>query len=290
MSDWMIDRVLDQTRQNADETSINAKYSDDDLLSRIEAAFQHILFEIGLNRSDPVLVRHNIEISQGTDVYLLPPNVGRVQRFARLNDDREIQEYWEPRSPRNIYGPGFRFEGRLLRFEPSYIGDSKTLELLYIPNGDFRLHYGTAMAASASTVTLPAAPTKGSLDTRENAYVGGVLRLTDTGNGYLQERVITAYDRVTRIAAVEPDFSPAPSGTITYEIVPCWLRAVERIAALFVAVELAAITGNLKKRAALEMQYRQALRVVRQSLTQKQNIIGQYFEHDTWPAQRGGYA
>jgi len=275
-------RQLNLIRRYTDEPSIGSKYSDEELIEQIEAATQTVLAELHTSEDAPIVVRHAISVNEGAVSYLLPPNVEAILRIAKLNETTGLPDYMvEPTSIWSWNGPGLRLEGRTLRFDPVFSGATDTLEIMYVPNGDIRLHYGTGTSPTATTLTLAASPTLGTLDTRENCYVGCVLRVVSDTNGYIQERTITAYDRTTRVATVFPAFDPTPSGTITYEVAPTYGRFVEQLISFYVAHQLRAVAGDLKKAAALQDQYVKARRILRMQLNRVQGIVSDRFEHDT---------
>lgn len=284
---YCIDRLITLIRQNADEPSAKAKYSEDDLISRIESSFQENIAELHVAADNPLLVRHTITLTDHSEQFLLPPAVEQLRRIARLSDNghRDVDWKLEPAAVGRWHGPGIRLEGRVLRFDPVWQGGDHTVELMYVPNGDVRMHYGTVPTPgegesdtiTGTTIILAANPTKGTLDTRDNAYTGAMLRIVDSTAGYEQERLITAYDRITRTATVSPAFDPLPTGTVTYEVIPIYYRMMERIVALHVAMDLLAIAGNTKKYSLLATQYRKALRALRMQLGRMQNIVGDCF-------------
>lgn len=282
MPTYMIDRLVQLVRQNTDEPVADAKYTVADLLGRIEAAFQEILADLNCNRDDPLLVRHPVMLEEGSNLFLLPPNVEQIVRLAELDDTTGLPA-WQmvPGSSARVGGPGFRVEGRMLRLDPNWLGATREVVLMYVPNGDFRLHYGTTVEVQEDSLVLAATPAQGERDTRENAYVGAVVRVIDGGRGLMQERFIRSYDWVSRRAAVEPGFDPVPPHESGYEVVPCWLRETERVVAFHVALDLLSISGNTTKHGLLERRYYQAMRTLRMQLSRKQNIVGDYFEHWT---------
>jgi len=277
-----INRMVALIRLHADEPDVDAKYTPQQLLDLTEGAFEDVLVDLNAVQDAPLIVRHPLTFAQGTQEYLLPPGIDQLLEIAEIDSttDRPLWSVY-PRSARSPYGPIIRLEGRVLRLDPKWLSDSKTVRASYVPNGDFRLHYGTAGSATATTVVLAASPTTGTLDTRENAYAGAVLRILSDDNGYVQERTVTAYDRETRTATVSPAFDPTPTGTIVYEVVPTYSRKVERVVALKVAIGLRATARDAKGVQLLEREYTKAQRHLLLSEARKQNITGRRFEHDT---------
>jgi len=274
-----LERVLALIRQNADEPVIDAKYSDDDLLLRVEAAYQIVLSEINVNNDAPILSRHNISLATGTATYMLPPNAQSVTRIAKINATTGQPEWYVTPLSRWGPAPGIRFEGRVLRFEPTWLNAAETVEMTYIPNGDVRLHYGTAAAVDSTSVTLTETPTLGDYDDRANAYVGSVLRILSSGAGGIQERTVTAMS--SKQCIVDPAWSPSPSGTTVYEIVPLYGRLVESVVAAYVARDLQRINRNKLGVQFLNEKYMEERRATRLQVARINGILGLSMEHDT---------
>lgn len=211
-----INRVIRLIRKDTDEPSINAKYSGADLLTLVEQGFQVALADLNALTDNPMKVRLSMTVGPDTTEYLLPPSVEQIIRIARIDPESgRPQEIWTPRPEASWYGAGVLLEGRVLRLDPSITrgSDDIELEIKYIPNGDVRLHYGFLEDLTATTCVLDRVPSFGKLDTRENAYVGTVLRILSTDDedtNYVQERTITAYDRTTREATLTPALDPLP--------------------------------------------------------------------------------
>jgi len=273
-------RLIAWVRANTDESDVRAKYSDSDLIDRLEGSFAEVLTELGGAQDDPLLVRHNISISEGSTVFLLPPCVGELLRIAKRSGTTEDYIEWQllPRPMTRFQGKGLYLEGRMLRFEPPWAGTDYTLELLYIPTGDFRFHYGTSTTFTTNTITLAASPTLGTLDTRDNAYTGAILRvLGNNGDSVIQERFISSYDRSTRIATVEPAFSPALDTTCVYEVIPSYFRQLERLAAWNVALDLLSIRGNAKKYGLMASRFQAKMRTTRIAIRRRESMLGTHF-------------
>jgi DNA/RNA endonuclease YhcR with UshA esterase domain len=285
---YFIDRLVALIRENTDEPSAGAKYDTDSLLRRIKGISQEVITELNALADNPVYGRINISFAQGTDTYILPPNVSSIERIGRLNSLTGLPEgiLWL-RSKRNPYGPVFRLEGQTLRMDPKWLGATTEYEMLYIPNGNFEFHYGTAAGSTTTTLTLAATPTAGARDTRQNAYVGSTVRIiTDDGN-IVQERNVTGYVNSTRVITVSPAFNPTLAGTITYEIIPSYWHFLERVISFKVALDLVAIEGNPRRVAGLTTLLRNSMRSARLELNRMENIKGNMTEADTIPGRLG---
>jgi len=279
---YAIDRIVNQIRKLLDEPSVKAKYSDADLLGLVQSAIPQVLTDWNGTRDDCLIARHEISVQDGSTTFLLPPNVEQLLWIVKRDSENRVQFRIGPRAPTRFQGPGLRLEGRVLRFEPSWDGNSYTLELGYVPNGDVLLHYGTASSATSASIVFAAAPTGGSLDTRENAYIGSVVRIVSDSNGYVQERIVTAYDRTTRTAIVDPAFSPTPTGTILYEVVPDYWTLLETALALRVALTILAVRGESPRYGLLNREYQKVIRSIRVATIRKESIFGDYFSKSDW--------
>jgi hypothetical protein len=76
------------------------------------------------------------------------------------------------------------------------------------------LHYGTAVAGAANTVTLAAGASA------QNSFYNNALIVITAGTGVGQARTITAYVGGTQVATVDRIWSVQPTGTSQYMIVP----------------------------------------------------------------------
>jgi hypothetical protein len=103
---------------------------------------------------------------------------------------------------------------------------------------------GTALGGAAGTITLDS----GSVD----GYTGQVVRLTG-GTGAGQARLVTAYEPMTGVASVSPNWTIAPDATSTFAVLPVgpagvelWRRVVPAAVASsgYVRVDLRQIDGD----------------------------------------------
>jgi hypothetical protein len=284
--------VTTRVRLYTDEPSTNAKYSDANILSFLRTVWRQIMQDVNRNSQAPIVVRHDVSISNDDNVHELPPTVGSILRLAKYDTTTGTVD-WEviPKSRWNPAGPGFTVEGNIIRFEPDWDWGSHTLRLEYIPNGDVSFHDGTAGTITNSTtnnnctIVLASSPTTGSLDTRPNAYAGQILRiLSATTNDYEQQRIITAYDVTTRTATVQPAFSTSlvPSGTVTYEVAPfLGTEFGVDLVSLAVARYILGIEGDSGRLKTMSMLYTNLMREIRLGQSSIEMIVGNHFEVDT---------
>jgi hypothetical protein len=290
-----ITRTIGLVRKVCDEPSVDAKWNDAEILDRIHKAFAQVIQDVNAASQAQILIRHDIALVVNQLIYPLPPHVGNIREFAVIDSVTDaVTAEIVPRSFYNPAGAGFRVEGHYLRLgrKPT---KAQTLRLTYTPTGEFRMVKGTWTDAlssgkvTASTLILSdAAGTQigqGSLDTRDNAYAGCMLRILADAGGYVQDRLITAYNNRTRMATVAPPFSPTPatdaSNSLEYEVIPIMGDLLEEVVVLRAALMIVAFEGNKKKVDAITREYSQALRAIRMDLANRQTRMGMHWEHDT---------
>lgn len=273
-------------RKMTDEPSVNPKYTNGEIVDFLQAAFATVVTDLNVNTDHPVVVRYEITLESGKQNYTLPPNVGEVWRVAKLNTTSGLPEYemW----PDNHFSSGqsgIVIEGNTLRLLRDW-KSTDTLEILFVPLGEPLMHYGTAAAVTASTITLAAIPTDGTLDTRENAYAGYLVRiLTSTGPAghekAVRERLITAYNSVTRVATLAEDWTTLPTGTITYEVVPQYSLVLKHLVCLSAAMDILAIEASTKRLQALHTRFVAKQRAMRLMVERKCARFPGHAEGDT---------
>ena len=142
----------------------------------------------------------------------------------------------------------------------------------------------------------PTSVTTGTVDTRENAYGGLMLRGTelaydsgDAANEVLQERIITSYDPTTLTFTVDPAFSPVPStadGDCKFEVVPAYHSDLELAICLITAELLIGSSGDTKRMVNLQRMRKDFFRTVKIRISNYENRYGDRFEGDTWDNDR----
>lgn len=282
MPDYAIDRIIARVREETNEPSVDPKFTDARLVHRIQDAYADIIMGLNTNRDDAVVASINVSFANGSTLFLLPPTLGEIIAVGLINSTTGLLD-WEilPGSRTRIGGPGFVIEENMIRLLPTWQGADNTVTIKYLPSGPFSMHYGTAAASAAASLTLASTPTLGDRDTRANAYVGAVVRLVSDSNNIVQERTIATYDNTTRVITPSVDFSPTPAGTVYYEILPSYHKQLERLVALWVSMELAAVMPSTERYTLLERRFLSSRREFRSQLTRRQNVLPDRFEPNT---------
>jgi hypothetical protein len=280
----------------SDEPETNAKYTDAQIIKFIETDWGIINRELGRHRTNSVLSRANITLTTDVSRYRLPPVIGTVVRMSQLDDNNRPKGFFTTSSVMNPAGLGISLQYNTLVLEPDYSGSSATLAIDYIAHGSVKLHAGTCTIDTSSStetlVTLGATPTTGSLDQRENAYVGQILRVTAAASdSYEQDLIVTAYDVTTRIATCKPAANTDLLGTYTgatlfdYEVTPMLSSIDSTIVAYAVARRLIGNEGDTRYKN-ITQSYVELMRDIRLAAGQYDGIRGHVFGADSVENQR----
>lgn len=135
--------VVSLVRKATDEPSQSPKYTDGDIVEYLQAGMDAVLTDILINTDHPIIVRYTITLVDGTQFYILPPNVAELMRIAKINSTSGLPEYevW-PGSHMNPGGHGWKLEGNVLRLLRDW-DSTDSLELMYIPNSEPAMHKAT---------------------------------------------------------------------------------------------------------------------------------------------------
>jgi hypothetical protein len=135
--------------------------------------------------------------------------------------------------------------------------ETKTWTLSYL-KGPIVLHYATAQAAAASTITFddPASADAGELVSLDDYYAGSLVHVYSASTaGERQVREVSAYDATTKVATVRVPWGTTPAGTILYEILPDVPDGLDEIYALLVAIKNTGRRANRSRRVELERNF-----------------------------------
>ena len=273
-SDSFLSRGIVDVREALDEPSVSAKYTDARIIEHLEKAYILVLNEKNRQDKTMAVVKQTLTVESDTTEYVLPYTMGSFYGLYN-EDDAGGKIFYDGRSRYNPFGQRLWLEGHTLHIQSvDTLGIGATLKMEWVPSGIARLHNGVCtISADGLTVTLGATPNAGTLDTHNNAYSGGVLRIlgvdgtTVVGN-YLQERNITAYDNTTREATLDVALDPIPTtddGYIYYEIAPAIHKGMDMVVALYAAYRIMTVEGNQKRSKGILDAYRNELRNVRLS-------------------------
>lgn len=273
-----ISRIINLTRKLTDDPALNAKWTNGDIIALCRKSWAQLWIDLNMSADNPVTVRHDITVNITGQDYWLPPTVGEILRFSRIEATSDMPT-WEvvPKSRYNPFGPGFQIEGNLIRFTPIW-GFGDTLRLEYIPSGDVFPHEGTGSVVpedddhvAGQWFTLSSPPAAGVLDERPNAMAGYLIRFfTDAS---ILEHVIDSHDQPTNRVKLRIPTSPAlPEGSaIEYEVVPVFGSLFEFVIAIMISRTILAGEANAERRKELTSEYAEAIRGLQLHLTHMQN-------------------
>lgn len=289
--------IIERIRGYLDTTE--DKYSDDYLAQQVVMPeFVNVWSRISLGMQNPIVLRHRITTVQGKQSYQLPPNVGEVWGVYQYGDDDRIAREFRPRGGEwTPGGPGWRIEGNTLFFRPEPRA-GEDWDVLYMPNGDFLMHYGTGTVEAAEgsdssssssseaqeldTFTLSSNPVVGLVDYRPQAYAGSMLRIIPA-SGVVEERIVREYDPETRVVTVDPAFEYRTAGeSVDYEIVPMAAQALaDSVAASGALRHGVALDVSQKKANMLTMEYRKATKTILDNLNNVNQQLPKHFDKKT---------
>jgi len=268
-SDSFITRALAKIREQVDEPALNAKYSDTTLIALMEQKYPEILGEINRNSQTPVVARTTVTYDGTTEDYMLPSTIGTIVAIYTL-ESTGYKTFYESMGQYNTAGRGIWLEGNNLHVQSGILNTNTVITIESLPSGIARLCNGTCTIASDGlSATLPVSALVGTRDLHEEAYNGSVFRLlrsTESAYDTIQDRLITSYDALTRVATFDKALSPIPlSGTTYFEIAPHMMYSLDMVIATYVAARISATEGNMERSNALMASYRQTLRHLRLS-------------------------
>lgn len=229
------------------------KYSDSYILNHVVMPeYVNVWSRLALSMENPIVLRHTFTTAEGQQSYQMPPNVQEVWGIYRYDGttDRKTAQYeptggaWAPG------GPGWRIEGNTIFFRPVPTSGTRW-DLLYMPSGDFLMHYGTGTVSSTTEVVLASSPTLGQLDRRLNGYGGGILRVikkSDDSVLTVEERIVRSYAPDTRTVTVDPALSSySDTDEVLYEVVPVGTQNLSSAVAAAGAMNLGAAMNVSQK-------------------------------------------
>ena len=198
----MLKTAIERIRGFLDDPDLEAKYSDDYIVRHIiSPAFASVLSRVNNSASNPVIHKISFPLVKNQQDYQLPPAVGEVMRLCISDEMGRVLQEALPRGFWNLRGPNWQIQGNVISFIPLPPEAYSTMELWYIPSGDYKPVYSTGGVAaftlstdkSYATITVTTAATVGDWDRRPSAYVGQMMRLLPA-TGVVEERLISGWD------------------------------------------------------------------------------------------------
>lgn len=228
--DTFLGTIIRRIRYLTDEPAVQAKYDPSVLIADfIEPSWGELWEGMMMSSSNPVVCRMDIKLVKGIKKYRLSPNVRRIVRVGKMDDQGVITAAVFPKHPDDVCF-GWLVNGPDLELTPFPLDDNMFtdghLTIWYIPSGDVRLHQGEgdhSPGGNTSKFRLAAAPVWGRLDRRVNAYAGLILRIFDPSLTTTHEEVITSYDPATRDVTLNRALDAevlAANGPLEYEVAP----------------------------------------------------------------------
>ena len=115
--------------------------------------------------------------------------------------------------------PRASIRGKYLILKPKPASTIANNLKIYFVRQPYKLHYGTAQAGAASTITLASSATAGTVETIDDYYNFAWVQTTG-GTGAGQIRQISDYVGSTKVATVDTAWSVQPDNTTVYSTLP----------------------------------------------------------------------
>jgi hypothetical protein len=276
--------IIERVRAYLDEAVLDAKYTNDYLVRHVICPeMVNVISRLSMNYTNPIRIRHSITLATDTEHYILPPNIGEIYRVAVMDSNNKITEEMMPHNEFHTRGPNWQIQGNMLSFRP-LPPKAQTLDIHYIPNGDFLPHYTTSgELLTTTTFLLDGGPVLGGIDPRENAYAGAILRVWNSNKSILEERIIESYDASSRTATVRTAFSDIVVGDeMTYEVAPVGMQSLYQAIACACAVNLGTVRNVTQKQMQYYLlQYKINMKTIGDNLSNMQSRVGKHYDKGT---------
>ena len=282
----IIKTYCEKVRHYLDDPDLDAKYDDKYLVRYfLASAMTDVISRVSMMSDAQIILPLTITVEAGTQYYKLPPTVRQVMRVGLA--DATTGLFIEDHTPRNefsIFGPGWSLEGNTISFKPVPTV-ARSFTLLYIPTGDVSVHYeagtnGVLLTNKTFTLASSASNLLGSLDKRENAYVGSYLRIF--GADIHDECLISEYNATTRLCTLRTPATFVSPAAASYEVVPFLLEPM--LDAISLSASMRAGVGrkiNNTHMQALMLAYKQAIKTAHDTYGNMNARVGKRFTGGT---------
>jgi hypothetical protein len=226
-----------------EEVAEASDWSDSEIIRYMDAENRHLSAIVREKNEDFFGFREIFPVVSSQSEYPLPRTLAQLRWVEMITSgvsgsapdfvvdeiNREFQEIERADSLRELY---FTNSVRRSRYTSSVeryrIFDNK---MIFAPGtalaGHIRLwfirtlpklHYGTAVAAAAGTITFSATPTIGVLQNEHDIYSGSLVGIF-SGLGAGQVRRVLNYDATTRVATLDDNWLVTPNTSSEYSII-----------------------------------------------------------------------
>jgi hypothetical protein len=185
-------------------------------------------------------------------------------------DTSEIYQYWQS-SNNTALARAIRFEGRNMILEPGYANVSQIK--IYYERVPAPLLYGTAQAADATTITLPATAA-----IHDDAYNGDEFEILD-GTGVGQSGTATDYVGSTKVATFATFGTPPDSTSVISTLLPDPINKFPTVLCLGAARRLIVEKRDGERWQMLSQQYAEDYQEYKNSLDTRQTDQPKYGEY-----------
>lgn len=279
--DSIIYHLINKVRTYTDEPESDGKFTNAWLVKdTIPAAAADVISRINNTNNGKIIQKYNVTLSDGLSRYRMPPHVGEILRFVKVDSNGNAFADAKPRDIMHWREEGWRVEGSpgmldLIVPDPGSV--TQTLQMWYVPNGQQRLLFGTTELTSDPETTLTVTTASlGNVDRRNNAYAGAFLRLIPDRSTASTERVAeslisaSAYSDsgVTTITPYTTLDHSSSTSTRDFEVVPIITIAFEEAIAIRAASKLGLTMGwSQAKRRSYDLEYLSALKTASDNMT-----------------------
>lgn len=255
-------------KQSLGDPSFSKRVTTSRILRELEVKHLEVYENILRISSGVGYTETDITLENDREFYPLPGNFRRFRGFEKRlsNDPNQVSAVyrtlhpWEP-------GPGIEIlsgqHGFKIRPRP-VLGVDETWTLKY-QAGTVILHYGTAREVGDKHIdfqnNLPAV--QGEIVSSDDYYKGSLIGIVSADTGVGQVMECSGYLGAGNRALLRHSFSPAPTGTVTYEIRPILPRPYHKLIALGAAITFAAERRDFQGRAALIHEWRELWRATK---------------------------
>lgn len=288
-ADTFLTRTVADVRLATDEPTVNAKYTDANIISFIEQAYTSVLGEMQRNENTHIVAEYTITYVADQEYYLLPGTAGTIISIGYKDATYGTKFFYEKGGHLSEFGTRVTIENNFLRIQPRVLTGGDIITVCYLPSGCAKLFSASTTTYTAGSITFDSGSLdEGSRDVRPYAYVGSTLRiLPDANNIVQQERIITGQSGDDyNVFEVSPDFSPVLESTAVFEIYPSLPIELDAAVTLKVAMRMLMTEGDRRRFAMMQTLYSDALRTLQLAAANKDYTHGVQGRRDGFQRRR----